>query len=108
MSIDRISLCLGGFFALAALAACQGAPGNAPWLPPAGHSQAFEDGYVLGCLSGFNGAGRDGMVIEQSRDERRYVAEAEYRAGFDQAHSACYEEEKRRPRVIGGGNGRQG
>jgi hypothetical protein len=108
MSMDRISLCLGGFLALAALAACQGGPGAAPWSPPAGQSQAFNDGYVQGCLTGYMDAERDGTVIEQLRDEKRYATDADYRAGFEQAHTACYEEEKRRPRVIGGGNGNMG
>ena len=108
MLMNRLLFYLGASFTFGALAACQGSPASAPWFPPAGQSQAFNDGYVQGCLSGYRDAGRDGTIIEQRNDEQRYAADAEYRAGFDRAHAACYEDEKLHPRVLGGGNSNQG
>ncbi len=75
-----------------------------PQIPPPG-SVAFQDGYLAGCPSGFTDAGRDGYQQAYRKDDVRYAGDADYRQGWDQGHAACYEEEKRHPKIIGG-NGR--
>lgn len=72
-----------------------------PALPPSGSSPAFREGYVDGCLTGFQDAGRDGYQQAGRKDVARYLREADYKAGFDAAHRACYEEQIRNPRMIG-------
>lgn len=75
-----------------------------PQIPPPG-SSALQDGYLAGCPSGFTDAGRDGYQQDYRKDAARYAGDADYRQGWDQGHGACYEEEKRHPKIIGG-NGR--
>ena len=72
-----------------------------PRVPPPGSSPAFEDGYIDGCLTGFSDAGRDGYELSGQKDARRFVDDAEYRGGFQQGYGACFEEEKRHPRILG-------
>ena len=72
-----------------------------PLVPPPGSSPAFEDGYIDGCLTGFSDAGRDGYELSGQKDARRFVDDAEYRGGFQQGYGACFEEEKRHPRILG-------
>ncbi len=76
-----------------------------PQIPPAGSSE-LQEGYLAGCPSGFTDAGRDGYQQAYRKDAARYAGDADYRQGWDQGHGACYEEEKRHPKIIGG-NGRR-
>ena len=94
--------------ALAWFATCADTLVN-PQVPPPGQSGDFNEGYVDGCRSGFQDAGRDGYQLAGRRDEKRYATMADYKAGFDQAYKACFEEEKRNPRMMGepGGVGRR-
>lgn len=80
---------------------CGPGRGN-PQIPPPG-PPAFQDGYLAGCPSGFTDAGRDGYQQSYRKDLPRYAGEADYRQGWDQGHAACYEEEKRHPKIIGAG-----
>lgn len=77
-----------------------------PQIPPPG-SLAFQDGYLAGCPSGFTDAGRDGYQQDYRKDAARYAGDTDYRLGWDQGHGACYEEEKRHPKIIGGNGGRE-
>jgi len=77
-----------------------------PQVPPPGHSPAFKDGYVDGCLTGFQDAGRDGYQSAGRKDEKRYLGDKDYAAGFAQGDHACYEEELRTPKIIMGGRHR--
>ena len=86
------------------LAACTGETLVNPQVPPPGSSPAFSDGYVAGCLSGFQDANRTGYESSYTKDESRYGTDAEYKAGWDQGHDACYLEELRHPRVTGEGS----
>lgn len=74
-----------------------------PQVPPPGGSPAFDEGYVDGCLTGFQDAGRDGYQQAGRKDQARYLSAADYRAGYDQGYQACFEEERRNPKLIGGG-----
>jgi len=87
---------------IAWLATCGDALVN-PQMPPPGGSPAFDDGYVDGCFTGFQDAGRDGYQQAGRKDQARYLSMADYRAGYDQGYHACFEEEKRNPKMIGGG-----
>jgi hypothetical protein len=89
-----------GLVAAALVGACDATLVN-PRVPPRGSSPAFEDGYIDGCLTGFSDAGRDGYELSRRKDEARFVADPEYRGGFQQAYIACFEEEKRHPRILG-------
>ena len=75
-----------------------------PQIPPPG-TPAFEEGYVDGCYSGFTDAGRDGYEQAYRKDTVRYAREPDYKKGWDQAYQACFEEEKRHPKVLGAGGG---
>ena len=83
------------------LAACTSGLVN-PQIPPPG-SPAFADGYVHGCYSGFTDAGRDGYQQDYRKDTVRYAREPDYKQGWDQGYAACFEEEKRHPKVLGAG-----
>jgi len=72
-----------------------------PALPPAGASRDFRDGYADGCLTGFQDARREGYQQAGRKDAARYLRDAEYKAGFDAAYRACYEEEMRNPKMTG-------
>ncbi len=71
-----------------------------PQVPPPGQSDAFNEGYVDGCRTGFQDAGRDGYQTAGRKDENRYAATPDYKAGFDRAYKACFEEEKRNPKLF--------
>lgn len=75
-----------------------------PQIPPPG-SPDFEESYLHGCNSGFTDAGRDGYEQDYRKDAMRYTREPDYKQGWDQGYAACFEEEKRHPKVIGGGGG---
>lgn len=87
--------CLAGL-----LAACATDLVN-PQIPPPG-PPAFEEGYVDGCYSGFTDAGRDGYQQSYRKDTVRYARETDYKQGWGQGYAACFEEEKRHPKVLGG------
>ncbi len=72
-----------------------------PQIPPPG-SPAFEEGYLEGCDSGFASADREGYSASYRKDEARYGSEADYRRGWDAGLAACYEEQLRHPKTIGG------
>ena len=91
---------LGAVSAAGILAACEGGLVN-PQIPPPG-SRAFSDGYVDGCPSGFDDAGRDGYDQDYRKDTARYAHEPDYKQGWDQGYAACFAEEKRHPKEIGG------
>lgn len=74
-----------------------------PQVPPTGGSAGFEEGYVDGCRSGFQDAGRDGFQLAGRQDRARYLREADYKTGYDAGYLACFEEEKRHPKILGGG-----
>jgi hypothetical protein len=67
-----------------------------PRVPPPG-SEAFQDGYLSGCRSGFSEARREGYQTGYVRDDRNYVSDPDYHRGWDQGERACYEEEMRNP-----------
>ena len=71
-----------------------------PQVPPPG-SQSFKEGYHNGCTSGFSDGGRDGYETSYVKDGTRYASEADYRTGWDQGYSACFEEQKYHPKYFG-------
>lgn len=83
------------------LAACNTALVN-PEVPPHGPA-AYEDGYLHGCASGFTDARRAGYQNAYRKDATRYALEPDYRAGWDEGHRLCFEEEEREPRMCGPG-----
>lgn len=94
-------LALAAALAVALAAACTPGLVN-PEAPPAG-PPAFQEGYLHGCTAGFVDAGREGYQgILRPGDETRYRREPDYRRGFDEGSRACFEEERRRPRMCGG------
>ena len=106
--LKRVGMVLGVALAAWLSPALAGALVN-PQLPPPGRSDAFNLGYVDGCRTGFQDAGRDGYQLAGHRDERLYATVPDYKAGYDQAYAACYEEQQRNPRMMGepGGVGRR-
>jgi hypothetical protein len=66
--------------------------------PPAG-SDAFQEGYLHGCNSGYSDADRVGYKNRYAVDQQRYASDADYRSGWEQGHNACYEDERRYPRM---------
>lgn len=105
MRMPRYRLGLIGFCSCVAisLGACTTGLVN-PQIPPPG-SPAFEEGYLHGCYSGFADAGRDGYQQDYRKDAVRYRREPDYKQGWDQGYAACFEEEKRHPKVLGAGGG---
>ena len=86
---------------LAMMASCTAALID-PTAPPADAAPAFKAGYGDGCVSGFADAGREGMQLDWRRDEQRFAADAQYQRGWESGHRACYEEERRNPKMYGG------
>jgi hypothetical protein len=102
MGMSRVRswrLWLAAAGAVTLLAACTGNLVN-PQVPPPGSSPGFQDGYVDGCLSGFTDAGRDGYQLRARKDVKRYRQDPEYKNGFDKGYHACFEEEKRTPKMM--------
>ncbi len=87
--------------ALGALAGCQGGGLANPAVPPPGSTPAFSDGYVDGCYTGYADAGREGYQPSYRRDAARMQSDADYRQGFERGHAACYEDERRHPKMTG-------
>jgi hypothetical protein len=82
------------------LAACAQGPGWVnPWVPPPGQPEAFDDGWVDGCVNGYNDAGRDGYQLIAHKDMQRYLKDAEYKRGFDPGYAGCFDDEKRHPKI---------
>ena len=82
------------------LASCGPVPNN-PEVPPPG-SETFQLGYLQGCPSGYADAGRVGYESgKYVKDPTLYAANPEYRQGWDQGHNACYEDERRYPKMGG-------
>jgi len=94
----RIAL---GLFVAGLVGACDDTLVN-PRVPPPGSSPAFSDGWVDGCLSGFDDAGREGYEHSSVKNEARFTTDPEYRGGFQKAYAACFEEEKLHPRLLSG------
>ena len=104
----RVRLChvsMAGFLISVAmpLTACTGGVAN-PQIPPPG-SPVFQQSYLDGCSSGFKDAGRDGYEEDYRKDTASYAHEPDYKQGWDEGHAACFEEEKRHPKVLGAGGG---
>jgi hypothetical protein len=102
----RLLLSALGLVVAAWLSAGAGGELVNPQVPPPGGSDSFNDGYVDGCRTGFQDAGRDGFQQAGHRDDQRYATVADYKTGFDQAYKACFEEEKRNPKLLSGGGGK--
>ncbi len=62
-------------------------------------SNAFRAGHRDGCVSGFADAGRAGYHLEYLRDAERFAAGADYRAGWQEAYRACFDDETRMPYI---------
>ena len=73
-----------------------------PEIPPPG-SPGYQEGYLDGCARGFAVAPRAGAEIEYRQDEARYASDEEYRRGWETGLKACYEEERRHPKMCGPG-----
>lgn len=91
---------LGAVMAAVLLTACESGLVN-PQVPPPG-SPAFSDGYVDGCPSGFRDANRDGYELAYRKADTRYAREPDYKSGWDKGYAACFAEQERRPKLIGG------
>jgi len=77
-------------------AACSTVPD--PATPPPGAAE-WRQGYIDGCVAGYVEAGREGYhgrYITRHPD----AADADYRIGWEGGHRACYEEERRVPRLM--------
>lgn len=95
--------------AAALLAACAENPVTPinPRLPPRDSSPGFKLGYIYGCREGAADANPGAYNRLYLRDDQRYMADPEYRKGWDRAVKACYEDELRAPRM-GGSDGGMG
>jgi len=96
----RLAACVALALAAWCSAAVAGTLVN-PQVPPSGKSDVFNAGYVDGCRSGFQDAGRDGYQLAGRKDDNLYSSAGDYKAGYDQAYAACFEEQKRNPRMMG-------
>jgi len=70
-----------------------------PWPPPG--TPLYQNGWAAGCDSGYTEAGRDGY----SRNYRKgaeYGTESDYKQGWDEGYTYCYERERRTPWMMGG------
>ena len=83
------------------LTACTGHLQN-PEIPPPG-PPVYQEGYLDGCASGFAVAPRAGTETDYRRDEARYANDGDYRRGWENGLNACYEEERRHPKMCGPG-----
>jgi len=71
-----------------------------PAVPPRGATAALRDGYNDGCLSGYNGAGREGFQTRFTRDGARYASNGAYRTGWNNGYAACFEDQLRAPLMV--------
>ena len=101
--LSRIALAAAGVSVL--LAGCGPGLTNAAVSPPG--SEMYQLGYVNGCPSGYVDAGRVGYESgSYVKDPKLYPSNPEYRQGWDQGHMACYEDERRYPKMGGPKEGR--
>ena len=71
-----------------------------PAVPPRGATTELRDGYNDGCLSGYNGAGRDGFQTRFTQDRARYASKGAYRTGWNNGYAACFEDQRRAPLMV--------
>ena len=71
-----------------------------PAVPPYGATAAQRDGYNDGCLSGYNGAGREGFQTRFAQDAARYASNGAYRSGWNSGYAACFEDQRRAPLMV--------
>lgn len=96
--MKRSSAVAWAIFSVLLTTGCAVVPDPEP--PPPG-SAALRQGYLDGCAAGYARAGRDGY-------QGRYIAyrgdvfAADYQQGWEDGHRACYEAEKRAPRLMPG------
>ena len=69
-------------------------------VPPRGASAEFRDGYDDGCVSGYNGAGREGFQTRFAQDAARYASKRAYRTGWNSGYAACFEDQRRAPLMV--------
>ena len=65
----------------------------------------YGEAYGRGCLNGFRDAGGD-FNDYAPKDEMRYATDPNYRKGWDDGYSKCYERQIRTPMIYGNGGGR--
>lgn len=69
---------------------------------PQGNAE-FQSGYLDGCASGrYDANSAHALNTGRGSDTMRYRSEADYRAGWDDGHVACYHDEQRHPAMING------
>ena len=71
----------------------------------AGCATPFERGRIDGCDSGLSDANKPGYDTRYRKDDARYAADADYRAGWDEGYDTCYWREYRYPTWESGGFG---
>lgn len=64
---------------------------------PTGTIAAFERGRVDGCNSGLSDANKPGYDTRYAKNEPRYGADGNYRAGWDEGYDTCYWREYNNP-----------
>ena len=69
-------------------------------VPPYGATTEMRDGYNDGCLSGYNGAGREGFQTRFAQDATRYASKGAYRTGWNKGYAACFEDQRRAPLMV--------
>jgi hypothetical protein len=69
-------------------------------VPPRGATPEFRDGYDDGCVSGYNGAGREGFQTRFAQDAARYASKRAYRTGWNSGYAACFEDQRRAPLMV--------
>ncbi len=65
----------------------------------------YGEAYGRGCLNGFRDAGGDANDFAP-KDEARYAADPNYRRGWNEGYSACFERQLRTPKIGGNDGGR--
>jgi hypothetical protein len=55
----------------------------------------------MACGAGYRDAGRPMSPGAYRKDVQRYQSDADYRNGWDQGYMACYEDERRTPKMMG-------
>ena len=71
-----------------------------PATPPRGATPDLRDGYNDGCMSGYNGAGREGFQTAFIRDAARYTLNGAYRRGWNDGYAACFQDQRTAPRMV--------
>ncbi|MFO0998531.1 MAG: hypothetical protein U1F33_17820 [Alphaproteobacteria bacterium] len=64
-------------------------------------ADSYNAGYTDGCVTGFSDAGKPGFESVYRRDDKRFIADAEYQRGWTEGEKSCYTAEMNFPTMSG-------